>query len=113
MATLDIPRHLEDAFRQFSRDFNAVTRHWVEQGEETPETVAAAREGLREYLGAIDDTNADSTPRETRLRDVFDFWRARAASLPVQSIGLVPVQPTLSDKAETRIADRHWQRQSR
>ncbi len=113
MASIDIPRHLEDAFRQFSRDFNAVTRYWVERGEETPETVATAREGLRAYLAITDDQSGDGTPRETRLRHVFDFWRARAAGLPHGPLALVAVVPSLSDDAETRIANRHWQRQAR
>ena len=33
---LAITADLEQAFRQFSRDFARVSARWVEQGEETP-----------------------------------------------------------------------------
>lgn len=111
MASIDIPSQLEEAFRQFSRDFNAVTRHWVERGEETPETVATAREGLREYLSMSEGVSEAQEAREQRLRDVFAFWRELVMRLPRPPIALVAVVPSLSDQAETRIADRWWNRQ--
>ena len=56
---LAIPADLEQAFRQFSRDFARVSARWVEQDEETPETIAEAieasfdgqRQTIRELLG--------------------------------------------------------------
>lgn len=107
MATpLSIPSDLEQAFRQFVRDFQRVTARWIEACEETPDTVAAAREGLREYLAIPDDPDAYGVPRAQRLRDVFAFWRDRALSVPVSPSdrGAVPV---LSFEAEARIADAH------
>lgn len=111
MASIDIPSQLEDAFRQFSRDFNAVTRHWVERGEETPETVSTAREVLREYLSMSEGANAAPEAREQRMRDVFAFWRELVMRLPRPPVALLAVVPSLSDQAETRIADRWWKRQ--
>lgn len=108
MATpLSIPSDLEQAFRQFVRDFARVTEHWVECDEETPETVATAREGLREYLGITDDPDAYGVPRSQRLRDVFAFWRALALSMPARAVERAAV-PVLSLEAEQRIADRKW-----
>jgi hypothetical protein len=110
MATaLAIPAELEQAFRQFSRDFARVTAAWIDAGEESPETAASAREGLREYLSITDDPDGYGVARAQRLRDVFAFWRALALSVPVKSVdrGAVPV---LSLEAEQRIADREWKR---
>lgn len=111
MASIDIPSQLEQDFRQFSRDFNAVTRHWVERGEETPETVATARERLREYLSMSEGDIAAQGAREQRLRDVFAFWRGLVLRLPAPNVALVAITPNLSDEAEQRIADRWWKRQ--
>lgn len=104
---LAIPADLEQAFRQFSRDFARVSARWVEQGEETPDTIAAAREGLREYLSITDDPDAYGVSRAQRLGDVFAFWRALSAGMPAWVVlrGAVPV---LSFEVEQRLADRHW-----
>lgn len=104
---LAIPADLEQAFRQFSRDFARVSARWVEQGEETPDTIAAAREGLREYLSITDDPDAYGVSRAQRLGDVFAFWRALSTSMPAAVVlrGAVPV---LSFEVEQRLADRHW-----
>jgi hypothetical protein len=106
-AALPIPAQLEQAFRQFSRDFVRVTAQWVELGEESPETVAMHREGLREYLGIADDPDAYGVSRTQRLGDVFAFWRALALGMPGKAPGSAVV-PVLGDEAEARLADRWW-----
>lgn len=107
---LAIPADLEQAFRQFSRDFARVSARWVEQGEETPETIATAREGLREYLSITDDPDAYGVARTQRLSDVFALWRALSLSMPAPTAqqGAAPV---LSFEAEQRVADAHWMRE--
>ena len=106
---LAIPADLEQAFRQFSRDFARVSARWVEQGEETPETIATDREGLRRYLSITDDPDAYGVARAQRLRDVFAFWRALAMEIPAPVV-LRGAVPALSFEAEQRLADRHWRR---
>ena len=109
---LAIPADLERAFRQFSRDFARVSALWIEAGEETPETIATAREALREYLGLTDDPDAYGVPRAQRLSDEFAFWRALWLGMPVQSVGRAAV-PVLSFEAEQRIADLKWKQEGR
>lgn len=106
---LAIPAELEQAFRQFSRDFARVTAAWIDAGEESPETVATAREGLRAYLALTDDPDAHGVARARRLRDVFAFWRALAQTMPAKSADRA-VTPVLSAEAETRAADLEWKR---
>ena len=108
---LAIPADLEQAFRQFSRDFARVSARWVEQGEETPETIGAAREGLREYLSITDDPDAYGVSRAQRLGDVFAFWRALSKAMPAPVV-LHGVVPVLSFDAEQRLADAHWNRRA-
>ena len=108
---LAIPADLEQAFRQFSRDFARVSARWVEQGEETPDTIAAAREGLREYLSITDDPDAYGVSRAQRLGDVFAFWRALSKAMPAPVV-LHGVVPVLSCDAEQRLADAHWNRRA-
>ena len=109
---LAIPADLEQAFRQFSRDFARVSARWVEQDEETPETIATAREGLREYLSITDDPDAYGVSRAQRLGDVFAFWRALSTSMPA-AVVLRGAVPELSFEVEQRLADRNWRRESR
>lgn len=109
---LTIPADLEQAFRQFSRDFARVSARWVEQGEETPDTIAAAREGLREYLSITDDPDAYGVSRAQRLGDVFAFWRALSAGMPAWVV-LRAAVPVLSFEVEQRLADRIGQRPPR
>lgn len=107
-AAIALPAALEPAFRQFSRDFTRLTGYLIAVGEETPETVAAARAALRAYLAIPDDPDAYGVPRAARLCHVFDWWREAARR--TQGPALVAVQPTLSDAAESRIADLWWKR---
>lgn len=83
----------------------------VEQGEETPDTIAAAREGLREYLSITDDPDAYGVSRAQRLGDVFAFWRALSAGMPAPVV-LRGVVPVLSFDVEQRLADAHWNRRA-
>ena len=106
-----IPADLEQAFRQFSRDFARVSARWVEQDEETPETIATAREGLREYLSITDDPDAYGVSRAQRLGDVFAFWRRLSMEQPAALL-LRGATPVLSFDAEQRIADAHWNRRA-
>lgn len=108
---LAIPAELVPAFRQFARDFDRVTAAWVAAGEETPASVATAREGVRAYLADEADPDAYGVARLQRLRQVFAWWRERAAG--GQWVGTVAVQPVLSDAAEARLADVWWKRRAR
>lgn len=108
---LAIPADLEQAFRQFSRDFARVTARWVEQNEETSETIATAREGLRKYLSITDDPDTYGVSRAQRLADVFAFWREISMAMP-QPVVLQGAVPVLSFEAEERIADILWKRRS-
>lgn len=108
---LAIPADLEQAFRQFSRDFARVSALWIEAGEETPEKIATAREGLREYLSITNDPDAYGVPRAQRLGDVFAFWRELALAMPAKPVERAAV-PVLSLEAEQRIADRKWNRRA-
>lgn len=102
-----IPDTLSAEFRQFRRDFDHMAAVWCYRGEETPTTMDAARESLREYLSDPSDPDAYGMTRVERLQELFAWWRWRAADEPNLRIGVVP---TLSYAAEARAADDAWRR---
>lgn len=110
--TLHLPEALAADFRQFARDFAAVGRQWVAMGEETPESVEAARAGLRAYLEDPADPDGFGVARADRIQQVFRFWRA----LAVRTLRTAPrpagVVPVLIDVAEARLADVWWERRN-
>lgn len=104
---LSIPRELLPEFRAFGRDFDRACAAFVARGEETDESIVAAREGLRAYLANPADPDEYGTPRADRLRAVFGYWRALALRVAGRGICVAPV---LSAESESRAADRAWKR---
>lgn len=109
---LRIPAGLESSMRQFARDFDAMGQHWVDTFEESAESVAIARAGLRAYLGDLADPDAFGVSRADRLRHVFEFWRGLVVEVR-RSRSAEGVQPVLSDAAEARLADLWWARKTK
>lgn len=90
-----VPAELEGAMRRFARDFDAVSRQWIEAGHETPQSIADAHANLRKYLAASSDPDEYGVPRVVRMRQVFDHWRALALQVQTQK-RTQGVQPVLS-----------------
>lgn len=104
-ASLSIPADLLDAFRRFQRDFDRVTAQWLVRGEETDESIATARAGLRRILADATPADAWGETRAQRLAHVFAFWRDLAERIAPRGVAVVPCA-TLA--AESRALDRAW-----
>lgn len=99
------------AFRRFQRDFDEVAQAWIEAGEETAESVEAARNGLRVLLADKSDPDRHGVGRVERLNWLFAYWADLADQ--VRQRGRKGVVPVLSLEAERRIADRKWEEMQR
>lgn len=105
-ASLSIPSDLLDAFRRFQRDFDRVTAQWLVRGEETDDSIATMRAGLRRILADTTPVDAWGDTRGQRLAQVFAFWRELAERIAPRGVAVVPCA---SLAAETRALDRAWQ----
>lgn len=79
-----IPAHLANDVRRFARDFDLVTRVWIEAGLHTAEEVEAWRITIRADMASEEgaDPAIDPRPREERIlawcatfRDLADKMR--------------------------------------
>lgn len=104
---LAVPAGLEAAVRQLARDFDVVGRAWIAAGEESPDGMRSAREGLRAYLAALPEIDESGVSRADRIRQVCDYWRAVAVRNEASG---QPVRPVLSADMETRLLDRDWKK---
>lgn len=102
-----IPASVLPEFRQFRRQFDAITAVCVSRGEESHADVELMRENLRRYLSDPADPDEHGVSRADRLADVFAFWRALFERLCPDG---VPIRPVLSAESDARAADRAWQR---
>jgi len=96
---------LHAAIRQLRHDFDRVTAQWLVRGEETDDTIATARAGLRRILADTAAVDAWGETRSQRLGHVFTFWSDLADRLTPRGVAVVPC---VSLAAETRALDRAW-----